>query len=523
MSRIGQDAHSVERIGSRDAWFFLIPALIALATLSAELFSLAPPYPSDQINYLEAARAFPSAPVTEAIAHQYMRVGLVLPMAVAVKIFGYSQIAYYLVPLLAGVALALAVYALGNLLFSRVVGVAAALLSVANTATFVDLTAPLPDLLATALFCWALVLAIAIRQERPAVSGTPRRRAAALLAIGGLLGWSYLAREFIVFVWPLVPLLLWQRVGLRGLVWLALPLVVVGLGEMSLNAHLYGDPLARLHASSEHGSGPLPEELASTFQNKPRVWYLTRLSSAIGTTPEGAWLNGALLATVIGGLLRPRRLGLLLLWVALLYVPLVLLGGVLSPAAPMLRLFKVRYWFPILPAFLLGGVAVVWLLAGSLSRRVPALVRRSSLVAGALALLLAATPVVIAQSARWQDASYRVNGATQLEQFRSWLAAHGDGVTRLWTDRRSHHVVEIFTYQPLGGRVWDGEFQPLSTGARPKPQPGDHVVLYSAQSPFCGHCRAEISRVLGSPVTVPSSWKAVFRTNDGIVQVYEVR
>ena len=284
--------------------------------------------------------------------------------------------------MLAAVALVLGVYALGSLLFARAVGLGAAVLTVGNTAIFVDATAPLPDLLAATLFVWAVVLAIAVRQGRSAVVATPRRRVAAMLAIGVILGWSYLAREFIVFVWPLIPVILFRRVSIRDLFWIAVPLGAIGLAEMALNQHIFGDPLARLRVASEHGSGVVPEEAAATYQNKRRLWYLAQLGVAIGDVREGAWLNAALGAAVAGALVWPRRLGLLLLWIALLYVPLVLLGGVLNPDAPMLRLFKVRYWYPIVPAILLGGVAAAWLATRFVAGRLGASEHRRGLMAG---------------------------------------------------------------------------------------------------------------------------------------------
>src|SRR5688500_16764431 len=350
-----------------------IPLLVGVGALIAAVLGRMPPIPSDQLNYFEFAGVFPQVPPTPWIDHQFQRSGLVLPLVAAIKAFGYSQLAYYVVPVLTTVALALGVLALGTLLFARVVGIAAAVLVVGNSAVFIDLAAPLPDLLSAALFCWAMVLTFAIRQERPSVVGTDRRRVVALLGIGALLGWSYLAREFIVFVWPLVPLLLFRDVGLRGLIWVALPMITIFVGELLLNAQLFGDPLARVRSVLGHGSGPMSTEAIGPYRDQERLWYITRFTDTLGALPEGPWLNAALLVTVFGGLAWRRSVGLLLLWVALLFVPLIVLGGALSPEAPMLRLTKLRYWYPILPAFLLGGVAVTWLICRSLAGRLPAL------------------------------------------------------------------------------------------------------------------------------------------------------
>jgi hypothetical protein len=149
---------------------------------------------------------------------------------------------------------------------------------------------------------------------------------------------------------------------------------------------------------------------------------------------------------------------------------------------------------------------------------------RSAIVAGVLTLAVAVVPVAVAQRARARDPGYRVNGATQLEQFRSWLAANRDSVRTLWAPPRAFHLAEMFTAGPLGGPVWSGRLLSLSaTTPGIAPPRGDYVVLYSAHSSLCGHCRLGATQVLGNPVKVPSSWQSIFSTPDGILQVYVVR
>ena len=50
-----------------------------------------------------------------------------------------------------------------------------------------------------------------------------------------------------------------------------------------------------------------------------------------------------------------RNAGVFAVWILLMWVPLTLLGGVLDPARPKLRLQLLRYWYPVFPAFVLGG------------------------------------------------------------------------------------------------------------------------------------------------------------------------
>lgn len=515
-------------------------ALLALGVIVVSVLYLVPPIPSDHLNYLDAARDFPIDPGENAPQHQFLRIGLTLPMRAAMLIFGYSQAAYYAVPILAAVALALALYALGTILFSRAVGVGAAVLTLGNTIVFIDLTAPLPDLLATALFSWAAVIAMAVRSHRWGLT-TRRRELIALLVIGALLGWSYLAREYIVFVWPLIVLALldvreparWSRAGLRDLLrsvagrlprlgWVAIPLVVVGIGETALNAVVFGDPLARFTTAAGHGDVLASGANAETYQGHLRRWYLSRIWWILYNQPEGIWLAGAVITLGVGAIVAVRKLWFLLAWVVLFYVPLVLLGGVLSPTMTMLRLIKERYWYPAFPALFLGAIAVVWLLTRAAVRLIPFLRGKAGAIAGLVALAVGIVPVGFAQAERRDDSVYRVNGATQMEQLRTWLDEHGADVGVIRADRRSVRVMNIFASGPFGGKIWDGE----TIGWYPDlpPRPGDYALFYSVDSPVCDLCNVDAHALFGGATpAAPATWELVFETEDGVVQLYLVR
>ncbi|MEQ7123230.1 hypothetical protein ABN034_01805 [Actinopolymorpha sp. B11F2] len=517
----------------------VVGGLLAIATVLVEIVYRLPPYPSDQLYYFDFAESFPASPLADnslflqRFVHQFLRYGLVFPMRLAQEVFGYSQGAYLLVPVAAGVALAVGVYLLGVLLVNRTVGVAGAVLTVGNSIVFPELTQPLPDLLATSLFCWAVVVAVAIRQRRRVVTVTRRRETVALLVLGVLLGWSYLTREYIVFCWPLIPLLFLRRVPLRRWLWVALPLVVIGGGEAIVNAVLFGDPLARLHASAAHGS---VAPAVTDFLGHSRRWYLTRVLAVLGAAPEGQWLKGALVVTVLGAVFS-RKLVVLAAWAVLFYVPLVAFGGVIDPDHPMVRILKERYWLPLMPAIMLGAVVAGWLVVHAVVRRAPPVRAYAGVAAGVAALAVAVVPVSIAQHVRMTDrddplnATYAVNGGTQLEQFRSWLAADGGDVDTIWADQRSVRLVRVFVNGTFGEPVWRGriatwytpEQVPAGTAAE-APQAGDHVMFYSLRSTICGYCRGNAEVLLDSrPARPPATWRLVFTTDDDVVQVYEIR
>jgi 4-amino-4-deoxy-L-arabinose transferase-like glycosyltransferase len=364
---------------------WLPPAALAAGFVAVVLVNLRVPVPADEVHYMQAAAWFPH-PLSAVTLHRETRFGLVLPMRPAIAVFGYSQAAYHVVPILASLILLLGTYVLGTQLFSRPVGVAAAVVVVTSAPVFAEAEDPLPDVFAAGLFTVAVAMALAIRRRRL------EPRWWVLVGLGLVLGWSYLVREFVVFVWPLIPILLFRRVGWRRLLLVGAPIVALVIGETLLCWLVYDNPLTRIHAITHHAEGPMPARVAQTFRDKPRHVYLLRFPLTLVDYPGGGWLLALLTLTLVGGLVSVlrtlRRFAIFAIWCALLWVPLTLLGGLLDPHQPKLRLQLLRYWFPIFPAFVLGGLGLLWLagcaLRGRLRARGPALAR----LAAALPLVM---------------------------------------------------------------------------------------------------------------------------------------
>jgi hypothetical protein len=498
-------------------WGRLIPAALVLAWLGVLLVHLRTPLPSDQINYMLAAERFPGPVEDATLLHQMTRFGLIIPASAAIQVFGYSQAAYAVVPVLATLSLVLGTYALGTLLFARAVGAAGALVIVAATPMFTDGTDLLPDMLAVGLFTCALALTVAIGGR----DGPPGRWT--LLGLGALLGWSYLAREFIVFLWPLIPVLLYRKAGWKGLAWIAAPIAALVAMELVLCWRLYGDPLTRVLAVTGHGGEPSPPEIAETYRDKPRPVYLLRLpSTLLEKFPDGALLVGLIGLTLAGALARPRRMALLVGACLLMWVPLTLLGGVIDPAAPKLRLQLIRYWFPIFPEFVLGGLAALWLLAMALSGRLPDRFRIRAAVPAAV--VLAAGMAVTGFSARswWASETTRLGGATQMEQFRSWMRDHDRTYDRVWADPRTRRVLRIYRSGPFGGRAWSSPI--LAAGKRPfAPRRGDIVVLFDTErGEICPYCKQSAREVWGDVSGDRPGWRQVYATQDRVIRAFAI-
>ncbi|MDN3359841.1 glycosyltransferase family 39 protein [Actinomadura sp. DC4] len=484
------------------------------------LRDLSVPQPVDHSRYMDAARSFPSPPKDPIFDHQYLRIGLTGPTAVAMKVFGYSEVTYHAFPVAAALLLFASVYAIGVLWFGRLVGaLSAGVLGCAGIVVVAG-TELLPDLPATALFTAAVALTIAVREDL-----LPWRRLW-LVVIGVLMGWSYLTREFIVFVWPLVPVLLWRRAGRWEWLWGFVPVALTGIGETALNAHLYGDPLKRLHAGSGLGDLPSRPEVAATFHDLPLWVYLWRLPQQLARLAEGPGLLLLLALTLATGAfvvfrrargtatLPERRAGVFALWVMLLWVPLTLAGGVLDPGRPKLRLQLLRYWYPLFPALVLGGVAALWLAARAL--RLPD--RRRAVAATAVVSCVAVATASLAVAGRpgmpgWAG-SDRVR-SDALPEFRSWLA-RSDART-VWVDTKLFRILPIYFVTSTGHRIWHGHMRPmLSSG---QPPAGDYVVAYSVGSDACPRCGDTARAVLPS---VPPAWRPVMTSHDHLLRVWRV-
>lgn len=558
---------------SRRLVHLLIPAVLGGCWLAVVLTRLPLPYPSDQLNYFGAAAAFPHGFPRPGAMHQVTRFGLVIPVRLAIALFGYSEAAYHAVPLLATLTVLAATYALGAMLFNPIVGAASAIVVITAMPMFEDAGALLPDAPATGVFTVAVVLALAVRRGR-----WPGRRWP-LLVIGALLAWSYGIREYIIFAWPLIPIILapdrrlralFTRPGLRRLAWVAAPMIAYLIAEMLLCFALYGDPLTRIHAIQNQQLSPYP-----SYPGQPRVMYLIQLPLTLIGEPGGIWLT-ALLATLLIGALavrrrlaiprfrrrdRPapgtsrrgpasplgvrRRFALPLAWCALIWVPLTLAGGVLEPDDPALRLNLIRYWFPLFPPLAVGGLGALWLAAVWVTGRLRAAARsrtdrsaatapgrtgrlrvrlapRTSAVLPAVVVLVIAACAAgasIAGSAR-NPVIGADNGREQMAAFRGWMMRDaGHGV--LWTDSRTSGVAAIYRQASFGGRRWTNQVRPV-TRHGPRPRPGDLVLFFADTGTACGVCRAAERGLWGKPPRPAKAWRPVFQTHDDLVRVYRV-
>lgn len=409
--------------------------------------------------------------------HWTLRIGLILPVHLAIRVIGYSEVAYYAIPFAAGIGLLVGTYALGRALFSHSVGLAAGLLGVMNPYVLIHSSELFPDLAATAAFTGALALVV--------MAATARRRGVLLITAGFLLGWAYLARELIVVLFPLVAVAFAAyRIPWRELRFVMLPIgIALGL-ELAWGLVVHGDAL--IHAKELLGR--TLETQISDNRALLRANIRSQQGSVIGASTAlprvllseaiGPMFLGLLALTALAaGVLRERAFVLLAAWAFGLWALFTVIGLYETPSGgSLLRLDGRRYWYPLFPPILLGGLGAITRLMVTTGRSRIAIAAASLGMVPVISLLfslvtLPARPIFVS------------GGADGFLRLREWLAEHPSEEQLLWTDHITALIAAMYTRTSFGSPIWHGEVTSFSSEEAflSKP-PQDGLVLISFES-----------------------------------------
>lgn len=443
-----------------------------------------PPVPSDQLTYFSWAESWPDL---NSDKHLALRIGLLLPVRLAQGLFGYSEAAYFAIPMLAGVGLVLGAYAVGALLHSRLAGGLAAVLFLFSPVFLDEAGELLPDTLAAALFTFAVALVLWFARRYDADHS---QWDWLILSVSGLLlGWAYLAREFIILAFFVVPLVfLLRNLPWSRLLWVAVPALVVAAGELVVNAHLYDRPFARIAVAAGHGH-TADSKARAAEQGLTRAKVAFRFpAEVLDRFPSMAWILVAFAVGVAIALWRrDRAFAILGSWCGGFWVLLTLFGGGWDPSTPMISTNKPRYWMPILPALYVAGSIVAVLgvryLVDAVARRGWA-PRRVSIeaISTVISVVLAMAVLLVSLGDFRSDRSARVNGGfDEMQTFRSWLSENDASVNTVWSDGETARMLRVYVHTPFGGRLFDGRVRRFEHGARfenlEDVRPGDIVVI----------------------------------------------
>jgi hypothetical protein len=427
-------------------------ALIAL-TVALFLYFLKPPFLSDQLDYFYHAWQTDQLQPT----HHHLRIGLIFPVLLSVQLFGYSELSYYTVPALGALSLALGTWWAGRILFGPWVGVLSGLLVVCNHQVLISFADLLPDYLAAGLYTVSLGVLLWCWQTGRLARPTGVATSSLLLLSGFLIGWCYLAREYVVFFFPVVIFSVLVMSGrLASLVPVALGAACSWLLELVWGFLKYNDPLARLHAVAapravsyvETDLGDIILQLPHLLLNRPSgLLFFLLLICGMGAS---AW----------GSLRGDRRWQLLALWliggwlfftvVALL--PVILLGE----ERVYLRMHKFRYWALILPPMVIAGLAGIQQLIGFLARRAsPSGARRARSLATAVVTVVLSLGASVGVVATSEYSGLARNGANDYSQFREFVR-NAKGVDEVVLLHGGPLSVSADRSLPIYLREWNG-------------------------------------------------------------------
>jgi 4-amino-4-deoxy-L-arabinose transferase-like glycosyltransferase len=468
-------------------------ATLIVAYLVVQWSVLPPIHWGDTLRVFRYAASWPDVPTD----HHALRIGLLLPTRLAQTLLGYGQAAFYTVAFAAGATLVVGTYVAGRVLFGRFAAIVATLAMltspyVVDTERFLTSGLILPDLPSAAVFTLGVGLLVHALQDE-----SRRSQQVTLVLAGVALAGAYLIREFTPAMYVIVPLafVLW-RVPLRRMTWLVAPMLVIWGLEALTNLIVHGDSLIRLRVSSEHG-GVLDE--AQTAGDTFRLWL-----RAFTDSNRGQLLLVCLGLNVVGAaVFRDRRLVLTLAWFTSMFVALLALGGLLEPRSPSLRIVLTRYWFPVFPALVLGGVGTIVLAIEALSERGrTAAATALSVVTAAWLITTLGLPAVAQIATSERDRPW--------VELRAWLVEDGARHPVIYTDSRSDLMLDVYRYRTVGGeRVWTGEIEEFDHRLADPPwdRVGGAPVLYAPQGP-------------SDPP--PASAEELFRSSDGSLVVVTV-
>jgi hypothetical protein len=213
------------------------------------------------------------------------------------------------------------------------------------------------------------------------------------------------------------------------------------------------------------------------------------------------------------------------LWGATVLALLWLLGGVLRPEAPSIRLDIIRYNLAYAVPLVVTAVCVVALALVALRGW-----RRGAVAAGAVLLAMASLVPSLRFMATFEGLA--PNGGRAMRAMGDYLESYpGLAKVRIWADWGTQRIIPVYSRGPFGDPRWEARgFRSLNRllrepAVRPRrlPAAGDLVVVYSQDDQTCYHCNQALEDVEQSYGRLPlAGWEEVFRAPEGNLVVYRL-
>jgi hypothetical protein len=445
-----------------------------------------------------------------------LRIGVILPVRVAVVLYGPSEAALYTVPLLAGMVLTAAVFGTMLLLFDdRVVAAGAALATSLSAYYLIYSSFIFPDPLATAAFTAGIFfLVLGSRRE------SSRRRIVSVVAAGALFAWAYLVREFspLVLLPALVAALVVLRYKLRDALVLAAAALATWVAEPLYGLVRYDEPFLHLRFLTGRGGEPISQGRLARVEHiqgqLDNVFDTLVVFPRLLVTWHVGWVFLGLLVLfgVALAVTRDRRLALLAAWLLSFWAVMAVLGlFTLSSGRWLLNITNIRYWSPALPPLVMGAFGGLALLASGRPR-----VRRIPILSAAVAVVTLSAVVPGVAQYRSCTRFWPADPLGRWHELRSWLGtSEAQHYRVLLTDPQSRRYISAYSHSLFGKSLWDGQVNGVGRAGElvPTTAPADTLVLVD---------RDEF-RFRDALQRIRVGWAPVFSSSDGMMVALAAR
>ena len=469
--------------------------------------------------YITAVR-FPHLPESPNIAS--MRLGLIMPVAALYRVFGHSEITYYGIPLLSAGLLSVSVFFVGYGLFNRRVGLIAAFWVQLVPNLLLESGHLLPDLPSAAFYTAGIALLVGLYPINDRIKPLLKTNWGFFFA-GLLFGWSYLSKEYIAVLFLLIPILFWAlKIPFKRLIPTAAGMLSILCLEMIIGQAYYQNPLIRfLAATPRETVGHIEMDVGLILKFFPR---LLNRSGGIGTLILS--VVGAI-GSITMGLWRERKFTLLFSWSAIFYLFFTLMG--LLPFIfswkdiVLLRLHKFRYWIPILPPLIIGGIAIVDLALARLFGKFKLAEKMIQIRTVAILGLMMILSTWIGLDAVWNDQQFIRNGADHYQELRAFLKENNTRVDTIWVTRDSRRgyarILPIYTHTPWGKPIWEGRLKYMNTEDEYLRADEINVGYVIIDRNFNDPDLYDVPEYLSD---IPANWKLAFESENQKLALYAV-
>ncbi len=501
---------------------FTLFLLIALSII-IQIYSICPPVLSDQLQYYGFAASFPQYPVTP--SHWSLRFGLIFPVALIYRIFGYSEISYYFIPTLGLILLTLVIFKLGEKLFSYRIGIISALWFMTMPGILKESGNLLPDIPATLCIAGGFFVLLNIistndLKEQPKERDISNFRLFSMFA-GILFGWAYLTKEYFLIFLLLVPIFFFTfSIPWKYLINFFLGFFLIISVELLLGTIFYRDPFIRLLTAQ-------PRETWGEIERNVKV-ILTNLP--ILMVEEGNFLSLSLMIFFTSGSLirihqRNCKYLFLFSWALLVFgfftglglLPIVLNWG----NEVVLRTHIFRYWIPILPPIIIGGIAIIDSSISSIIQKLNFTIQTKKIINNVFlaGLLLISITTGFIKTKNYPE--FVRNGNDHYLELRKFLSKLEKPLYSIWILRDIRvaydDMLPIYTHDFWGKEIWKGKIKYLND---------DHNYMHLEEIPVGyilidrEYYNLRYNRIPDYLDSLPENWQLAFESENRKIALY---